>query len=121
VKGQTGLTLIEVVLALSLLSALVATCMPLLLSARKEAKAPASVRDVFDLSTLADEALKDPKKAGLAMNAKETAIAWPQHPELGPIHVSHHAKRAADHGWITFEWQGIVVSRYEVLAQEAAK
>ena len=94
---------------------------PLLLSARRAAKLPTLERGVFDLSKLADSALADPKKAGLALNANETQMAWPEHPELGPIHVKRSKAAAPDRAWISFEWRGIVVSRYVPIAKEAAK
>ena len=60
-RSQRGLTLLEVVLAISLVTTIGAALLPVLVRARKTLTPPPPSLDAYELSRLADAVRQDPK------------------------------------------------------------
>lgn len=93
-KLARGLTLIEVLASVVLLTMLAGACLPLLQNAmrtldeeRQQGKVP-----LLEIGRMADEVIAEPEKFGFTTGGiKATdvlSLSWPDHPERGQIQVN---------------------------------
>lgn len=128
-NSPRGLTLIEVLLAVLLITITAATCLPIIQSAvttLREARADA---EPYDLSRLADAWMEDhlvlPSKGG-AGDALPADVSWPDDPGRAAVHVelmprgsgSGSGEESIDHAWVLFTCGDQRVVRWIVMEKE---
>jgi len=101
-----GMTLVEVLCALVLLSALAAASLPLLVETNRVAHEKAPAVSVFELGRFAD---------AVAADAEAGPIAWPDHPERRVEMRRIFVGDPPTHAWLVFACEGIAVSRWEAV------
>ena len=113
-KRERGMTLVEVLCALVLLSALAAASLPLLVQAHRVAREPKAPFGAFELGRLADALLADPKSFGLEEVPDEAQVSWPDHPERPAVQLRRVlVGDPPTHSWRIFECGKVAVSRWE--------
>lgn len=141
-SSRRGMTLVEVLLAVAILSAMAAAVVPLLRGALRSMDAAeddgmAAADLVFELSTRADAILGGLDAVGLerAAAGERVEVRWPDpHTDREPVVVvrldrsvpeqggeqglrgsrgrAANEERQVGRGWWTFEWRGVAVSRW---------
>lgn len=116
---QRGLTLVEVLAALLLLSLIAGTCLPLLRSIRIHLEEAEPAIELYELAQLADRTLT---RAGTDLaegGPVRFELPWERVQER-PLLVHVRVVKASEsdeieslpHAWVIFESDGLVVSRW---------
>lgn len=111
-SNTRGLTLLEVLLALVLMSAFSAAALPLFVETHRALRAPAPEASTFELARTVDRILEARSKEPFADLA---SVAWPANPEREPIAVELRREKGADHAWLLFRWREFTLLRYEAI------
>ena len=110
---QAGFTLLEVIAALVLMSAVFAAGAPLMLDAYRVLTAPPARAEVTDLAAAADVIAADliaaePSAFGGGTEGLDSwQIAWPERAELGLITVRRIAHEDPARTWLCFQWRDL--------------
>ena len=114
--AAAGMTLVEVVAALVLLSVLGSAVLPVLIEARRAVATPAPVIDRDALEKFADDWLASKEGASITANAIDLERDWPTDAATATVRIrsvgaANDAPAAAGHVWLLFECAGATVIR----------
>ena len=107
-----GFTLLEVIAALVIMSAVFAAGAPLMLDAHRVLAAPPAEAAVDDLAAVADRVVASPASFGWTAEPAPQQIAWPGRAELGAITVRRLGDGDSDQTWYCFRWRDLAVFRW---------
>lgn len=114
-SAVAGLTLVEVVAAVALLSALTVAILPLLVDASKAAAPRAARIDPADLRTFSDHVLADDAALARLEPGVETGVGWDEEGKLRTVAITRLAGtdgKALPHDWIRFQCGDTCVLRF---------
>ena len=111
---RRGFSLLEVILAIALLSALMISVLPLLTEATQVTASARHAVAVHQLAHFADEVLDDESLASQLLARSLSTIPWSAEAEVRAVEVRHIAvtDKELPHEWIEFSCNGIRVLRY---------
>lgn len=123
--NRRGLTLLEVIAATTLLTVVVAACLPMLAEARRWAESQQKTETLNELMRVADDFLADPAKYGINPDdlskpgfvAEISTDSVADH--LGIVSIQLLTAAYADHAWLRFDAVGRSVFRYSALPASA--
>ena len=114
-NARSGLTLLEVLAALVLLTIVASTTLSLMRSATRSLEAKQSDVDAVALGELADRFLARPAEFGLDGSVESGLLAWPDAPGREPASfrlLRPQDAAATHHGWLEVSAGGTRVFRW---------
>ena len=122
-KRSRGLTLIEVLASILILSLLAATCVPMLRDSMRALRHTADAAIYLtELSGLADDVMDNPAPFGIEAweLTTEQTLPWPDQPDRSSVEVAvlRTTDAQIDHVWVLFEWEEHRVSRWAPIESE---
>ena len=114
-SARSGLTLLEVLASLVLLTLIAAATVPVLMAAVGALKEPPARAGVTELAELAERLIEDPAAFGYGAELPAAGtIAWPQHPGRAPARFEVLAPQDTEieHAWLALEVEGTAVFRW---------
>lgn len=107
-KSPRGLTLVEVLVSLVLLTLIVASTAPLLREATQAAAEPPAVPVPIELQDAVDQFVDDPARFGWETVDTAGQFSFPEGLSLEPIQVKilHTSSGTMDYQWVQFQWNG---------------
>lgn len=113
-RRDSAFTLLEVVLAVSLLAAMTVALLPLLVDATQTSVRPHRAIDPSDLLAASDEWLGDERRVAalLASGEAEFAIETAEGPRRATARLVAGSDSRRPHDWIEFRSDGVRVVRY---------
>lgn len=118
-KHRRGLTLLEALIAVAILSLLAATSIPILRKSLAVLHEPPPEIRLDELADLADAVIADPQAFGLEPDAfsalQPLILLWPDDPTRSAVHVLHLQPNDGDSAWHIFTCDGWSVSRWTAL------
>lgn len=116
-KGQRGVTLVEVLAAAVLLAVSVAALLPVLRDAHGVNAADDSGERVFALARAADRIMEGLEEEGVeALLGATQRVAWPGDPgRVVVVRAEARAREGRRWAWVVFEGDGVAVARWAPL------
>jgi prepilin-type N-terminal cleavage/methylation domain-containing protein len=116
-SDRCGFTLLEVVLAIALLSAITVAALPLLVEATRSSVPPVAVVETSELGAFADDAMRDEATVARISERSAVRLAWRDAPMRSAV-VARRLGAATTtdgslpHDWIEFTCGNARVLRY---------
>ena len=122
---RRGFTLLEVVLAIALLSAITVTALPLLVEATRSRVPPVTMVETSELGAFADAVMRDEAAVARIAEGSDVRLAWRDAPtrsavvarRLGP---STPSVDGLPHYWVEFRCGDARVLRYRRINEQPA-
>ena len=118
-NGRRGLTLLETLIAVAILSLVAATSIPLLQKSLAVLHDPSLEIRFDELAQLADTTIANPHAVDLEPDAfsvlQPFEFMWPDHPTRPAVNVRPLKSGDGDHAWYVFTCSGWIVSRWAAL------
>lgn len=119
-----GLTLLEVLIAVTLMSLLTVTCIPLIRSSLAVVHEPPAQIHLDELKSFVELILDDPEAFGLSESMLADPgsfdLQWPDQPDYPAVTVHRLAPpEDAAHTWLIFTCEPWTISRWHALTDEA--
>lgn len=124
-RDRRGFTLLEVVLAIALLSAITVAALPLLVEATRSRVPPVAVVEASELGTLADAVMHDEATVARITEGSGMRLSW-RDATTRPAVVAHRLGSSTTnvgglhHDWVEFRCGDVRVLRYRRIAEKAA-
>ena len=124
-RPRRGLTLIEVLASIVILTMLAVTCVPLLRQAAGARPIESSI-DLLELSRFADAVLEEPTAHGIESfeNVQDMELSWPDDSQRAPARLVRleaeptDDENPPDHVWLIFDVGDLQVLRYVVIERD---
>ena len=124
-RGHAGFTLLEVVVAIALLSAITVAALPLLVDATRARVPPVVTVESRELGAFADEVMRDDATVARIAEGVEVRLSWKDAPSR-PVVVAHRLGAPTTeagglpHDWIEFRCSEACVLRYRRIDESAS-
>ncbi len=122
--ARNGFTLIEVVVAIALLSAITVAAVPLLVDATRAGVPPVAAVESIELRAFADEVLRDDATVARILEGSKVLLSWKDAPTR-PLVVARRpiastiSNGGLPHDWIEFRCGDTCVLRYRRIVEKA--
>ncbi len=124
-RARDGFTLLEVVVAIALLSAITMAAVPLLVDATRAGVPPVATVESIELGALADEVMRDEVTVARIYEASQISLSWKDAPTRAPV-VARRLRASTTsgggllHDWVEFRCGDTCVLRYRRIVEKAS-
>jgi prepilin-type N-terminal cleavage/methylation domain-containing protein len=122
--ARDGFTLLEVVVAIALLSAITVAAVPLLVDATRAGVPPVAAVEAIELGALADQVMRDEVKVARILDGSQIPLSWKDAPSRRPVvarrlRASTTCDGGLPHDWIEFRCGDTCVLRYRRIVEKS--
>jgi prepilin-type N-terminal cleavage/methylation domain-containing protein len=123
-RARDGFTLLEVVVAIALLSAITVAAVPLLVDATRAGVSPVAAVESIELGVFSNEVMRDDATIARISDAPQISLSWKDAPMRPPVVVrrlraSTTSNGGLPHDWIEFRCGDTCVLRYRRIDEKA--
>jgi prepilin-type N-terminal cleavage/methylation domain-containing protein len=124
-RARDGFTLLEVVVAIALLSAITVAAVPLLVDATRASVPPVAAVESIELGAFADDVMRDDATVAQILEGSQILLSW-KDASTRPTVIARRLRASATsngglpHDWIEFRCAGTHVLRYRRIVEEAS-
>jgi prepilin-type N-terminal cleavage/methylation domain-containing protein len=124
-RAWDGFTLLEVVVAIALLSAITVAAVPLLVDATRASVPPVVAVESIELRAFADEVMRDDATVARIFEVLQLPLSWKDAPMRTPViarrlSASTTRNGGLPHDWIEFRCGDTYVLRYRRIIEKAS-